>query len=953
MLTENIELLNRYAPQSLKDLLLYEKSNHSTFIDILDSKAGKKTIQVNLNGNIQLIHSKYDPQKEAESFIAQFKEIAMEYEHVLFYGIGFGYHIKAFMDSFPLFTFSIYEPEIEVFYQFMNQCRLSELPLERLTDVLIETSREKGKLFIHSKIHNIQERVLVVTLPSYERIFKERFEKFSEDFKDAMEAKRQSHYINMNFSARWILNSLLNLPVNLQTPSILDGFESFFKDKPLIIVSAGPSLEEEYNNLRFIKENKLAYIFAVGSANRALIANNIMPDAVCTYDPQGHNYGVYTTMFEKGIDTIPMIYGSSVGFETLQMYKGPKLHMITDQDTVSPYYLKKENKKPLDFIQDSPTIAAVTFQLAAKLGCNPIIFAGQNLGFRNNQYYSKDVNYDETRSINVMERDKIGLICVKDVYGKEIETNPSFNNMRENIEWYISQYTDREVINTTKGGAAIKGSTFLPLEELINVRLNQSVVNDKWFDKNKCAYDQETLSNSIEHMERTISKFKKIYSDIMDITDEIKNGINLKREQKVTKNIMKFDKLIKSLTETDFYSTFVQPINREYYQALSIKAANIRKQTNEFEKAKLILDAYLPYLDRCKAVYDQLVGSVYKIHELIHKHDLLYKFYSSDCGAFKYEGLWKRINQGPGENINLKIQQYISCNKDASIKFRFTGSSIRVYVFLNSIGSIKLQVKLDDQLEVIKLTKSSFIKGSNYNQIIVEKNHLPNKEHEVEIKLIEDGNEFYFYGVDIEENARILHDDEVMKIEELSYGKRIRAHYNANYKNVGVLSNLGKDTSSFIKTDSLLMPHGDFYFVMVDTNKCIADRNIQRDISWDCLYDREVASENGLSIDVGDEQLVVRLMTGGINPEDENNEWHKYIQNTNLTEIPSLFWHLERKQLVWCLENFNKEENMAVYRGDVLKDGNVNAWGKAPSLNIEPLCFRPLIILSDLKNSNM
>jgi len=37
-----------------------------------------------------------------------------------------------------------------------------------------------------------------------------------------------------------------------------------FKDKPAILVSAGPSLDYEIENLRYIKENGLAYISQSG-----------------------------------------------------------------------------------------------------------------------------------------------------------------------------------------------------------------------------------------------------------------------------------------------------------------------------------------------------------------------------------------------------------------------------------------------------------------------------------------------------------------------------------------------------------------------------------------------------------------------------------------------------------------------------------------------------------------
>ncbi len=73
-----------------------------------------------------------------------------------------------------------------------------------------------------------------------------------------------------------------------------------------------------------------------------MIYHDIYPDAATTYDPGKFNHNVFTKIKEEGIADIPMIFGSSVGYETIMNYPGNKYHMITSQDTVSAYYLKKQ-----------------------------------------------------------------------------------------------------------------------------------------------------------------------------------------------------------------------------------------------------------------------------------------------------------------------------------------------------------------------------------------------------------------------------------------------------------------------------------------------------------------------------------------------------------------------------------------------------------------------------------
>ncbi|HHW36014.1 MAG TPA: motility associated factor glycosyltransferase family protein [Bacillales bacterium] len=931
MQVDNINYLRQYHRHILETLRNYENQEKDTNIEIINSKQGLKTIQVVKDGRTQFIHSKYDPKNETEKLIDQFGEEISNYEHVLFYGVGFGYHIEEFMNRFPHFTFSIYEPVIDIFYEFTNHCSINSLPVHRLKDIFIETSREEGNRFLTALTERMQERILLVVLPSYERIYQEQYRFFSEAFKEAVQAKRNSYYIDTTFSARWTLNSLINFPKTISTPNILDGFDSNFKNKPLIIVSAGPSLEDEYDNLRYIKENKLAYIFAVGSANRALIAQKIMPDAVCTYDPQEHNYNVFASIIEQGITSIPLIFGTSVGFETLDWYQGPKLHMVTSQDTIAQYYIQKRDQTGINIIYDSPTIAAVTFQLGARLGCNPVIFVGQNLAFKNNQFYSKDVEYNKkNRPIQVIEQDRQNILLVDDVYGNHVETTPSFNNMKENIEWYISQSSEVEVINTTKGGAAIAGTVFQPLEELIKERLKSPAVVENWYESTVNNYNLLYTSERITKMEHSIKEFRKLYKEILYIFEDIQRYIKSKNESKLLKNIMKFDKLMKKIIVNDCYVNYIQPVNRTLYQALSIRAANIRKQTSEVDRAKLIIESFYPYLDRCNQTLEQIVGSVYHVHgelqEIIEPESKSYKFYSSDCGVFHYEGEWDIKNYGPGKTIGFRIHQHVSQKKGALIRFKFLGTSLRIYGFKSSNGSEDIEIIIDGEKRKFSRKNYHFhFYDTHFNkQLLVEIKSLKNTDHIVEIKL-QDDNLLIFSGVEIDVDCRAFHIDEETEFKNLTIGKRIRCHYKTNYNNVGQFSGIGKETSAFIPIEATAFSCGDFYFVMVDDvngeKKLIADRNIQHSISWETLYESRIATAEGLQLKFKSISTRLRLITGGKSPEDLENEWDKYIVSSKKFQNSIDTFN---SNFLWSLTLTNPNHGITSFRfGDTNKDSRV------------------------------
>ena len=242
----------------------------------------------------------------------------------------------------------------------------------RFKGLYIEKQEQDNVVLLNRFINeNMRKKILLIFLPSYERIFPERFAQFMKQFQQIVVEQRASVNVNAAFEKRWTLNSLLNFPQVLKTPNILhDLKKEKFKNKPALLVAAGPSLEEDIENIRYIKEHGLAYIFSVGSAISVLINNNIYPDAACTYDPTVNNQKVFNIVVSQGITEIPLIFGSSVGFETLLKYLAQSTYDY-QPGYLAPFLLKRKDGEELDKVNDSPSIAVVTLQMLQKLGFLP------------------------------------------------------------------------------------------------------------------------------------------------------------------------------------------------------------------------------------------------------------------------------------------------------------------------------------------------------------------------------------------------------------------------------------------------------------------------------------------------------------------------------------------------------------------------------------------------------
>jgi len=580
---KNRELLNRLAK--------IDNNEPTGNVIVEPAKTGIPTLKIAIDGRIQYLHSKYDPEKDAERFVDKY--INETYKHVLFVGTGLGYHISKFLRTNPDTKFSIYEPNDEVLHAYLANAKLNALPLHNLGRIFTGTNESDITNELQRLLQSSKGVLQIIMLPVYEKIYGPQMGTIMESVLDSLKEKKSSLATNITFQKRWTINSIKNFPTVLKTPNILHDIDkNTFEGKPAIIVAAGPSLNEEFENLRYIKDNGLAYIFSVGSAINSLIEHGIHPDAACTYDPTERNQLVIQRIKDENITDIPLVFGSSVGFETLDVYPGKMLHMITSQDTISPQLLVATQS--IDIVMDAPSIAVVTFQLLNQLGCNPIVLVGQNLGYQDNKRYASGIDYDFVEN-ELSEQEQKATLTVKDVYGEDIQTDEGFNQMRQQLELHIQMATGKEVINTTKGGAHIEGTTFIHLNELISGSLTTQVVQQEWFDKSN-QYDIKITSKKVGIISLAEKECSGILENSFNQLKRINTAIQLRQSKNMENRFIEFDKEFDKLKRNIFYKCFLEPMVRVEFDFLSEESQRVRFEKDGLKKAKVIIRIFNSFL---------------------------------------------------------------------------------------------------------------------------------------------------------------------------------------------------------------------------------------------------------------------------------------------------------------------------------------------------------------------
>lgn len=294
-----------------------------------------------------------------------------------------------------------------------------------------------------------------------------------------------------------------------------------------------------------------------------------------------------------------------------------------------------------------------------------------------------------------------------------------------------------------------------------------------------------------------------------------------------------------------------------------------------------------------------------------------WKRYDGQSSQVKFIGTWLSTSNASyysGTNI-------YSSDVNAKASFNFVGTKLRIIGYRDPArGNVK--IKIDGTEEVFSQNGVSQFQILGY-----EKFNLSDEEHTVELSFVTGS--FDLDAIDIDSTGRLLHPDEVTNITDLEIGKRIRCNYVvATSGKSGTLGNLGKEISSMVSTPTNI-PNVDFYFIMVDEYNgkkvLVADRNIQASISWDALNGEGLIFGVQKNLDDNSRfKFVLRVISGGIDSINKDNEWDKYIVNSTLngkiTAGDNNVWNWSGVVRSWTSTTYPSYSDKRVQRGGTTAD---------------------------------
>lgn len=554
-------------------------------LNIEISKDGYKVLKIHNNDKSFYLGSKYNQKREIEKFIEQINEIT-EKDNYIIWGLSFGEHIQEFLKILNKLNKILI---IEFNEELIEYCK-KDIDINKILEdnrITITSKKEIVEKFIKENIFEINvDKLKILEYCNYNRIYKEKYVETATLIKDLIVRIKINRNTLYNFKNKFIDNIINNLKhIGRSTP--INKLKNSYENIPAVVVSAGPSLNKNINELRNFKSKGL--ILSGCRTLGSLLDRNVYVDCLGIVDPNDISY----ELVKNNIDKVkcPLIFSDMANKEVVNYHKKEKIFYSSETNLI----VNKVFEDNIDNLYGGGSIAHSLTNLAIYMGCNPIIFVGQDLAYTDNK------NHSEICVINSGDEKYIedGTIYVEDINGGLVKTTTVLNDFRISLEDIINKNKNIRFINATEGGAHINGAENIKLHELI------SMLEEIYIEpiNNLCFHNidkHEEIIEELRNLIEVINEYTKLCIKAERILKDYELSYKLRNQQKLEVAINRLNEIDEIIIKNNEKLSFINiAIDAVLFEVENNNQFMIRNSDNNKTKN-------LKELERSKKIYSKI-----------------------------------------------------------------------------------------------------------------------------------------------------------------------------------------------------------------------------------------------------------------------------------------------------------------------------------------------------------
>lgn len=446
------------------------------------ARDGNSILLIERDGQLYRMNSAFRPIQEAERWAAQYPLDYLE-NIILLFGLGNGIFAKSLLKKMGKDDkLIIYEPSIRVFHLVLEQEDISSILMDSRVHVVVEGMNTAEFYFIIEEYLSWRnmESLCVCEHPEYKMLFTDGYRNFVNQIAECRDLINVQKHTMAHYAHKSIINSFFNMQYLSKANILGDFLGKFPKDFPAIIVSAGPSLDKNIEELK--RAEGKAFILAVDSAVKALLEKGISFDAMITVDAEKSP----AHLRSEECSEIPLFCVLVSRPHILLNHRGKKIFIMGGACVDESY---AENGHPFLPINIGGSVSTAAFSVCEKMGFQKIVLIGQDLA------YDGDITHAGGKVKNIVSED-VGQQMIDGWHGGKVRSRYDWIIYKNWFESAIQQRPDVQVIDATEGGALIHGSKVMSLSEVINLYCTQSFSMLELLNQQPPTFSEEEFKNT-------------------------------------------------------------------------------------------------------------------------------------------------------------------------------------------------------------------------------------------------------------------------------------------------------------------------------------------------------------------------------------------------------------------------------------------------------------------------
>jgi len=497
--------------------------NPFPFWNIENAKNGSLTVRE----NSLLLHSGYNPEREAEQAASSFDNTEnKDFECAVFLGFGAGYLPCAFCSTHKQKAVVLVEIDPLHFLAALNYFDWESV-----------FQHEKCILAIgcpHQDLIGIVNHFGIKNCVFFcQKNQISHAQNYFDDFQKLIERNKQKEQINSNtlerFASLWLKNNCRNLEKAVLSDGIAI-YQNNAKYLDAVVLAAGPSLNTIIPYLAELKKRSI--LICVDTALRACLKANVEPDFVILIDPQ-----YWAAQHLAGLQAkTSVLITEGAAYPSVFEFKCRKTVVCSSLFPLGQFFESKLGNKGK--IDTGGSVATSAWDFAHFIGAQNIYFAGLDLSYPGKNTHIKGSTFEEAahkvsdRIKTIHTQSSSALFSIKTEEGKNYLGRKVLTDSRMKMFawWFESRIAAPDAIKTytfCPQNLAIPGIKVTNVQDFLKAPAKENQ-RKAFFEKSeKQGFDNLSSSEQKELKERFLQTKQNLCLTLQNLYENAKKGFSI------------------------------------------------------------------------------------------------------------------------------------------------------------------------------------------------------------------------------------------------------------------------------------------------------------------------------------------------------------------------------------------------------------------------------------------